>query len=318
MYTIKQRVLGGYTETVLSDGVSGASVSIFPKLGAGLNQLLLEKKGTIHPLLLSTQHQKDITEFYIPYYAGANLFPFPNRIANGSYEYNKENYQLECNDIPPLTNALHGLIFNKTFKEIKRETSIDSATIEYGYSNETFLKGYPFLFEITIQYTLKKNELTVTTTIINTGNTALPFGIGAHPYIATGTPIDKLKMKIPSSNYYDINASYIPNGKLKKDITFEQLNIIDKTRFDHCYKINNRSSIAETIIIDPIKDLKISIWQENTENTYNYVQYYTLENRKGIAVEPMTCPPDAFNSKIGLQQLLPKERYQCSFGITLR
>ncbi len=317
MYTIKQRILGDYKETVLSDSVSGASVSIFPELGAGLNQLVLEKKGAAHHLLLSAKNEKDIKEFYIPYYAGAHLFPFPNRIANGSYKHENVTYQLEQNDIPPLTNALHGLVFNKKFIETKRFASTASATIEYVYSNNTFLKGFPFLFQISIQYTLTKNELVVTTTIINTGTTTFPFGIGAHPYIATGTPIDELKIKIPPSSYYDIDASYIPSGSLKKNVAFEQLNTLKQKRFDHCFKIKERSSIAETIVFDQKKDLEITIWQDNTKDAYNYVQYYTLENRSGIAVEPMTCPPDAFNSKIGIHHLLPKEKYQCSFGISL-
>ena len=40
--------------------------------------------------------------------------------------------------------------------------------------------------------------------------------------------------------------------------------------------------------------------------------------RRGLAVEPMTCAPDAFNTGEGLRVLAPGESVTCSWGVTLR
>ena len=48
-----------------------------------------------------------------------------------------------------------------------------------------------------------------------------------------------------------------------------------------------------------------------------WVQIHTADalGRPGIAVEPMTCPPDAFNSGIDLVSLAPGQRHRLSLSI---
>jgi aldose 1-epimerase len=54
----------------------------------------------------------------------------------------------------------------------------------------------------------------------------------------------------------------------------------------------------------------------------DYVQLYTgdtlpsEERRRAVAIEPMTCPPDAFRSGTGLISLGPGERHTVHWGIT--
>lgn len=47
-------------------------------------------------------------------YASSILFPFANRIKDGTYTYNNETYKFPVNEVPN-NNALHGLVFDKTF-----------------------------------------------------------------------------------------------------------------------------------------------------------------------------------------------------------
>ncbi|WP_366518101.1 hypothetical protein [uncultured Georgenia sp.] len=48
-----------------------------------------------------------------------------------------------------------------------------------------------------------------------------------------------------------------------------------------------------------------------------WLQIYTgeLVGRRGVAVEPMTCPPDAFNSGVDLVELAPGEQHTLTFRI---
>jgi len=42
------------------------------------------------------------------------------------------------------------------------------------------------------------------------------------------------------------------------------------------------------------------------------------ERRRSVAVEPMTCAPNAFNTGDGLQMLAPKQTLSGSWGIQVR
>ena len=48
-----------------------------------------------------------------------------------------------------------------------------------------------------------------------------------------------------------------------------------------------------------------------------WVQVYSGEqvSRRGVAIEPMTCPPDAFNSHTDLVALEPGQTHSMTVGI---
>jgi aldose 1-epimerase len=50
----------------------------------------------------------------------------------------------------------------------------------------------------------------------------------------------------------------------------------------------------------------------------NYLQLYTPNDRKSIAIEPQTAPANSFNTKVGLKILQPNERYQLSWKLNLK
>lgn len=43
------------------------------------------------------------------------------------------------------------------------------------------LKGYPFLLDVQVEYTISEAGLTVTTTATNLGDGPCPYGAGQHP-----------------------------------------------------------------------------------------------------------------------------------------
>ena len=59
-----------------------------------------------------------------------------------------------------------------------------------------------------------------------------------------------------------------------------------------------------------------TVW---ADDTWPYVQLFTGDlpdiRRRGFAVEPMTCPPNAFNSGEGLLRLEPGETFEGTWGI---
>jgi len=114
-------------------------------------------------------------------YASSVLFPFANRIRGGRYTYNGVNYQLQCNEVDK-NNALHGLVFNKTFNLKASNTAIDHASILLCYEEKKPSKGFPFRFKIELTYTLNDNGLQFSVLIENLDDKSFPFTLGWHPY----------------------------------------------------------------------------------------------------------------------------------------
>jgi aldose 1-epimerase len=60
------------------------------------------------------------------------------------------------------------------------------------------------------------------------------------------------------------------------------------------------------------------------EAAFDYVMVFSADTlpparrRRGLAVEPMTCPPNAFQSGEGLRALQPGESFEASWGISPR
>ena len=113
------------------------------------------------------------------------LIPWPNRLQDGSYEFNGRRYQLPLTE-PEHRNAIHGLVRWSTWTATEREPY--RVVVEHILYPQP---GYPFLLGIRIEYALSRSGLQVRTTATNLGSQPCPFGSGAHPYLTLGTDNDR-------------------------------------------------------------------------------------------------------------------------------
>ncbi|KAF0660174.1 hypothetical protein L244_25235, partial [Salmonella enterica subsp. enterica serovar Worthington str. BCH-3194] len=79
---------------------------------------------------------------------------------------------------------------------------------------------------------------------------------------------------------------------------------IGDKRIDHTFK--TYSERWEAKIINHQQELAVSLCSDQP-----WLQVYSGEklNRRGLAIEPMSCPPNAFNSGIDLLLLKPKQQH---------
>ena len=113
---------------------------------------------------------------------GQVLLPWPNRIEDGTYEFDGRRHTLAL-DEPERRNAIHGLVRWSAWTVAEHEPA--RVVVEHVLHPQP---GYPFSLAVGIEYALSDAGLAVTTTATNVGPEPCPYGCGAHPYLTLGTP----------------------------------------------------------------------------------------------------------------------------------
>jgi aldose 1-epimerase len=294
---------------------TGEYVSILPETGGMLHSLELLIGGKLIPVLDCYKTEEELLQTLGNSFKGSNLFPFPNRIDKGAYEFQLKKHQLHVN-FPHENNAIHGLVFDKKFQVLESGASENAAWTKLRFCSDGKLKGYPFKFILEVCFELREqNGLTVTTSYTNTDTTNIPVAQGWHPYIQLQSNVDTFKFSFPAIKTFEVNEKMIPTGKTYEYGLFEKPVSINDTFFDSCFEVKNFGKNAEISIFDPALNDGVTIWQETGDCKYNFLQIYTPPSRKTIAIEPMTSIPDTLNNNIGLCSLAPQQSISVSWGL---
>lgn len=283
---------------IFSDTVS---CKICPNLGASIQELSFNNIEIIDGIDFS----KDKTESYKDAYQSAILFPFVGRIPNGKYIYKNILYKLETNELNR-SNALHGLIYDKQFKIDKYSISTSQANIELSYISDGTLKGFPFEFKFQVNYIISNNGVTINLNVTNLGSNSFPFGCGWHPYFKTNDLASSL-LSFTSKEKLVCNKNLIPTG-------------IISNKESSTFAINNKSFDDTFILLENEMNFKTNNYDMQIsfdENLNGYLQLYIPQHRKNIAIEPVTCVPNAFNTEKGLLELSPKEQFNWSIELKI-
>jgi len=293
LYTINHN-----TETNILE-VKNTENTVFGKIylneGASLQELTLGGNAIIqdlHPLT------------YDSTYASSILFPFANRIKDGKYSFNNEDFQLGKNQKEE-QNALHGFVYNKTFKVIDKEVSATNAKITLEYNENLRNDGFPYTYSIQVTYTFTNDGLDLSVTVRNTDAKTFPFTLGWHPYFISDNLAE-------SSLNFDCDQKLIigdRNITTGSETVNSIINLdIEKKQLDDCWGLNS----------DKIQ-FKTPKYQLNFQSSVqdNFLQAYTPPRLNTIAIEPTTGVSNSFNNKIGLQTLEPNDKYSIVWKINI-
>ena len=116
MYKIKHIVSQGLEHIELQSPTQDSTALICLAEGGRLRHFIFE---------YTTVIANETSQGYTQNYASAILFPFANRIKDGTYTYNDVQYVLDCNEIDN-NNALHGLVYNKVFRCVDQSFGTNS------------------------------------------------------------------------------------------------------------------------------------------------------------------------------------------------
>jgi aldose 1-epimerase len=249
---------------------------------------------------------------------GQVLIPWPNRLQDGRYEFDGRRHQLPLNE-PEHGNAIHGLVRWAAWTAAEREPH--RAVMKHVLYPQP---GYPFSLEISIEYALSAGGLQVRTTATNLGTDPCPYGSGAHPYLTLGTAtIDRLILRVPARTVLRSDERGLPIGREAVQGTeydFQQPRRIGSMTLDHAFTELERdqNGLARVELRDPDHGTQVSLW---VDQSYRYLMLFSGDllpnvNRRSLAVEPMTCPPNAFRTREALIRLEPGSSFTGTWGIT--
>jgi aldose 1-epimerase len=250
---------------------------------------------------------------------GQVLLPWPNRIEDGQYEFAGQMHQTPISE-PARHNALHGLTRWMNWAAIEQaEDRVLMSVVLHPQD------GYPFTLRFDVDYQLRPGGLTIRTTATNLGQQAAPYGAGHHPYFTVGTLIDQALLKMPALMRLELSDRLIPTGRVlpNRETAYDFLDLrpIGSLKMDTAFAnlVADSDGLIRVHLQAPGGDPRVTLWMEPA---YRFLMVYTPDEipdrsrrRRSIAIEPMTCAPNAFRSGDGLIILQPGESWSSSWGI---
>jgi aldose 1-epimerase len=284
----------------LKDNLTQTSAEIYA-FGGILNafSILIDKKN--NNLVAGFNSVSDAVENITNGFKSAKLSPFVCRMNAGKYTWDEEPMQIEKWFLGK--HAIHGIIYDAEYQIQTTHADDQSASVELYYSYPGNVKGYPFPYLIQIMWKLEKdNRLSVTTTITNASALKIPITDGWHPYFTLGDTVDDYTLQFDSTQQVAFDSELIPTGQLINDERFINGQPMNGIFLDNCFLLDQKSAHPTCTLSN--KNIQLTI--EPTSN-YPYMQFYTPDDRKKIAIENLSAAPDAFNNKMGLHILEPQE-----------
>jgi len=251
---------------------------------------------------------------------GAPLVPWPNRLADGRYSFDGVAYQVALTE-PERHNAIHGLLRWRPWRAVEREPNgvVMGARLHP-------LAGYPFALDLRIAYRLDDAGLTVETTALNVGSAACPYACGQHPYLSPGSgTIDECTLELHArTRILTDTARKLPCGAEPVAATafdFRSPRALRGQQIDDAFTDLERDADGRARVRLAAPDGRcVELW---AEQGYTVIEIYTadqlapMRRRRGLAVEPMTCPPNGMQTGEGLSRLQPGEQLTTRWGVRL-
>ncbi len=208
-----QQILDGKkTDLFILQNTAGTKAAI-TNYGARLVSLLVpDKNGQFTDVVLGFASLSHYLQSGERYY-GATVGRYANRITNGIFQLNGEQYQLECNNG---NNHLHGGV--KGFQEVVWDVVQKSSnSLQLSYISANMEEGYPGNLRVKVTYTLSdEHELMISyeavtdkDTVINLTNHAF-YNLNGE---GSGSVANHV-LTINSNEYTPVNDTLIPTSEI--------------------------------------------------------------------------------------------------------
>ena len=252
---------------------------------------------------------------------GGVLIPWPNRLADGRYRFDGHDYELDITEADK-HNAIHGLLRWQPWQAAERtDSQVVMAT------RVAARRGYPWTLDVEVRYELTPSGLVVTTSVTNAGGSVAPVGIGHHPYLSPGDGlVDGARLRFAADTRIETDAERqlptdrVPVAGSRYDFATERA--IGDFALDYAFTGLSRDADGRAWLwLTGADGRTVELW---ADGGYGVLEIYTADTlaparrRHALAVEPMTCPPNALASGEDLLRVEAGETVVRAWGVALR
>ena len=239
---------------------------------------------------------------------GQVLAPWPNRLEDGTYEFDGHR-GVAALDEPEHANAIHGLVRWLVWHPIARST--DAVTLGCVVPEQP---AYPWRIDLEVEYRVSRDGLEVTTVATNRADLhgAVRHRVPSVPHRRELPSIDEARLTIPARRRLETDRRGLPVGDasvIGTDFDFTDPKIIGDARLDTAFTELGVDEGTTTVRLES-EARRVELWMAEG---FRYVMVYTGDTlepverrRRGIAIEPMTCPPNALRTGTDLIRLEPR------------
>ncbi|MDR4533658.1 aldose 1-epimerase family protein [Glutamicibacter sp. PS] len=256
-----------------------------------------------------------------PGFHGAVLAPWPNRIVDGRYHHAGTTEQLPLTEVAR-GHALHGLVCWQEWTAV--EEGEHHVTLHTEIAPQP---GYPHRLRLLQRYLLDEQGLHGSLEVTNLGNEPAPFGNSIHPYFVAGNaPADQWTLQLPADLVLLADEKRLIPEELApvdehREFDFRTARRLESQAIDHAFG-GLRHDSEGTVTISLVNDHGQGVQLAFSAEDFRWVQVYTSDDeppaahRAAVAIEPMTCPPDAFNSGTDLIHLAPGQPVENHWSVS--
>lgn len=292
----------------------GDSIAI-ANYGARLINWYTQVSGSKRNIILG---YKNIDDYLAdPFFMGALVGPYANRIANSECKIDNSVIKLKPNEGK---NQLHGgdnALANQFWRCVHHNISSVtlSCTLIDGFN------GYPGKITVTIEYSISDGSELKTRIAVHTGKATVA-GPTTHPYFNLNSELNSNKhsLQVNCQHYTPTDNESIPLGDIVP-VTDSQFDFLQNKVIDRCISLddnyvssltdttNNKTLYKQAILTSDIGDVELHV-----SSNYPALQVYTgqhlqrpFEPYQGVCLEPQFCPDSPNNLKFPFHLTTPNK-----------
>lgn len=303
-YQVYEGEFEGEPTVELVDSTTKSQASIVPGIGAQCRLFTLPHRGETLDLLAQPPDLKTLRDHPV-HYGNPILFPFPNRIKDGTFTFDGKTVKLPINDTKS-NSAIHGLTITRPWRaSVSGADADEGAWVTCSFQSQDFpelAEMFPFPFVANYTYRLIDGRLESEIKAFNVGKGPMPLGFGLHPWfpmpLSPAGTRETCVLRAPVRKVWELE-NLVPTGRVvpaaEERVLAEGIHVNDLLFDDVFAGLNEESGergYSESTYSDPGTGLEIAVW---SDNAFRELVVYTPPTRPLVCLEPYTCATDAFN-----------------------
>jgi aldose 1-epimerase len=249
----------------------GWEAALRPEIGGALASLTFEGIEVLRTMPLGSINPLDAACF--------PLVPYCNRIKGGRFSWDGRSVQMPAN-FPPEPHSLHGLGWQAAWT-VTAEAGF-KGTLHHSYDGGG---AWPWAYDAEQRVRLGSQGCAITLDVTNRGETAMPCGLGLHPYFRRRP---ETQLTFAAAGVLEVDDALIPTGALSppdRFATWAQGARLPAQTVDHCFT-------GWPGTVDVADDLgTIMLDGRGTP----FLHLYAPADGSALCLEPVTHSPDAPN-----------------------